>query len=59
MSHALQFYIGGEWVAPVGDARLPVIDPSTEETFAEIAMGTPPMSTVQSPQRATRSRRFH
>jgi len=41
MSHALQFYIGGEWVAPVGHARLPVIDPSTEETFAEIAMGTP------------------
>jgi len=41
MSHELQFYIGGEWVAPVGHARLPVIDPSTEETFAEIAMGTP------------------
>src|SRR5471030_2654561 len=41
MSHALQFYIGGEWVAPVGHARLPVIDPSTEEIFAEIAMGTP------------------
>jgi len=41
MSHELQFYIGGGWVAPVGHARLPVIDPSTEETFAEIAMGTP------------------
>ena len=41
MSHALQFYIGGEWVAPAGDTRLPVIDPSTEEAFAEIAMGTP------------------
>ncbi len=41
MSHALQFYIGGEWVAPLGHARLPVIDPSTEEAFAEIAMGTP------------------
>jgi aldehyde dehydrogenase (NAD+) len=41
MSHELQFYIGGEWVAPVGHSRLPVIDPSTEETFAEIAMGTP------------------
>jgi aldehyde dehydrogenase (NAD+) len=41
MSHALQFYIGGEWVAPVGHARLPVIDPSTEEAFAEIAMGAP------------------
>jgi aldehyde dehydrogenase (NAD+) len=41
MSHELQFYIGGEWVAPMGHARLPVIDPSTEEAFAEIAMGTP------------------
>jgi aldehyde dehydrogenase (NAD+) len=41
MSHELQFYIGGEWVAPAGQARLPVIDPSTEEAFAEIAMGTP------------------
>src|SRR5258708_38573657 len=41
MSHALQFYIGGEWVSPSSHARLPVIDPSTEEAFAEIAMGTP------------------
>jgi aldehyde dehydrogenase (NAD+) len=41
MSHELQFYIGGEWVAPAGHARLPVIDPSTEEAFAEIAMGSP------------------
>jgi aldehyde dehydrogenase (NAD+) len=41
MSHELQFYIGGEWVAPAGQTRLPVIDPSTEEAFAEIAMGTP------------------
>ncbi|SAL48131.1 aldehyde dehydrogenase [Caballeronia udeis] len=41
MSHELQFYIGGEWVAPAGHARLPVIDPSTGEAFTEIAMGTP------------------
>lgn len=41
MSHELQFYIGGEWVAPAGQTRLPVVDPSTEEAFAEIAMGTP------------------
>jgi aldehyde dehydrogenase (NAD+) len=41
MSHALQFYIGGEWVAPVGSERLPVIDPSTGNAFTEIAMGTP------------------
>jgi aldehyde dehydrogenase (NAD+) len=41
MSHELQFYIGGEWVAPAGQIRLPVMDPSAEEAFAEIAMGTP------------------
>ena len=39
MNHALQFYIDGAWVAPATDARLPVIDPSTEEAFAEIALG--------------------
>jgi aldehyde dehydrogenase (NAD+) len=41
MNHELQFYIDGQWVEPAGHARLPVIDPSTEEAFAEIAMGTP------------------
>ncbi|WP_294644237.1 aldehyde dehydrogenase family protein [uncultured Aureimonas sp.] len=39
MNHALQFYIDGAWVAPASDVRLPVIDPSTEEAFAEIALG--------------------
>ncbi|RIY02048.1 aldehyde dehydrogenase family protein [Aureimonas flava] len=39
MSHALQFYIDGEWVDPAAPARLPVIDPSTEEAYAEIALG--------------------
>lgn len=41
MSHSLQFYIDGQWVEPLGQARLPVIDPCTEQSFAEIAMGTP------------------
>jgi len=40
MSHNLQFYIDGEWVNPVGPGRLDVIDPSTEEAFAQIALGT-------------------
>ena len=39
MSNALKFYIDGAWVEPSGDARLPVIDPCTEEAFAEIALG--------------------
>ena len=40
MSHELQFYIDGAWVAPLGTATLDVIDPSTEEAFTKIAMGT-------------------
>ncbi len=41
MSHALQFYIDGAWVDPASASatRLPVIDPSTEEAYAEIALG--------------------
>ncbi|SOE73406.1 aldehyde dehydrogenase (NAD+) [Burkholderia sp. OK233] len=41
MINALKFYIDGAWVEPLGTARLPVIDPCTEEAFAEVAMGTP------------------
>ncbi|WP_152046205.1 aldehyde dehydrogenase family protein [Aureimonas psammosilenae] len=41
MSHALKFFIDGEWVEPARPgATLPVTDPSTEEAFAEIAMGS-------------------
>ncbi|WP_188907383.1 aldehyde dehydrogenase family protein [Aureimonas endophytica] len=41
MSNALKFYIDGAWVEPApGATRLPVIDPSTEEAYAEIAIGT-------------------
>jgi aldehyde dehydrogenase (NAD+) len=39
MSHYQQFYIGGEWVNPSGSRTLDVIDPSTEEAFATIALG--------------------
>ncbi len=39
MSNALKFYIDGAWVEPSGTARLPVVDPCTEEVFAEIALG--------------------
>ena len=39
MSHELQFYIDGAWVAPVEPKFLDVIDPSNEDAFAKIAMG--------------------
>ena len=34
-----RIFIGGEWVVPAGQARSAVIDPSTEEPVAEIALG--------------------
>lgn len=40
MSNALKFYIDGAWVDPVVPATLPVIDPSTEEAFTEISLGS-------------------
>lgn len=39
--HLQQFYIGGQWVAPSGTARLDVINPATEEAVASIAAGGP------------------
>ena len=38
--HELQFFIDGAWVDPLGGTRLPVIDPSSEQQIAEIALGT-------------------
>lgn len=40
MTNALSFYIGGAWVEPATSARLGVENPSTAETFAEIALGS-------------------
>ncbi|MDX7952845.1 aldehyde dehydrogenase family protein [Lichenihabitans sp. Uapishka_5] len=40
MSHALQFYIDGAWVDPVEAKTLDVIDPSTEEAFAQVSLGS-------------------
>ncbi|MEM7339926.1 MAG: aldehyde dehydrogenase family protein [Actinomycetota bacterium] len=34
-----KFYINGAWVSPSTDDRLPVINPSTEEPIASIALG--------------------
>jgi aldehyde dehydrogenase (NAD+) len=38
--HLDRIFIGGEWVLPAGQARATVIDPSTEEPLAEIALGS-------------------
>ena len=38
--HLDRLFIGGEWVKPAGQARTCVIDPSTEEPVAQIALGS-------------------
>jgi len=40
MKEYLTFYIDGRWVEPATLATMDVIDPSTEEVFARIAMGS-------------------
>ena len=39
MDHTLQFYIDGQWVAPLTSDTLDVINPATEQPIAMIAMG--------------------
>ena len=38
--HLDRMFVGGEWVVPETQARSAVIDPSTEEPVAEIALGS-------------------
>ena len=40
MDNALKFYIDGQWVDPIGQETLDVINPATEESIGKIAMGT-------------------
>ena len=40
MVHHLEFYIDGAWQAPVSKKTLPVVNPATEETLYEIALGS-------------------
>ena len=40
MENALKFYINGEWVDPATSNTLDVINPATEESIVQIAMGT-------------------
>jgi aldehyde dehydrogenase (NAD+) len=39
MQHQKNFYIDGAWVDPLSAAELNVVDPSSEQAFARIAMG--------------------
>lgn len=39
MHNTEQFYIDGQWVAPLGEQRFTVINPATEQGVAELAMG--------------------
>ncbi len=39
MKHARQFYIGGQWVAPLTNETIDVINPATEQPITSIAMG--------------------
>ena len=40
MNRHAQFYIGGRWLEPAIPAALDVIDPSTEQPFTQIAVGS-------------------
>ncbi len=40
MQHAKHFYIDGKWVDPIKPALLDVIDPSTEEAYIQISVGS-------------------
>ncbi|MGK9051836.1 aldehyde dehydrogenase family protein [Neorhizobium petrolearium] len=40
MSNHLKFFIDGAWVAPAIPVALDVIDPSTEEAYTQIALGS-------------------
>ncbi|PSJ55662.1 aldehyde dehydrogenase family protein [Kumtagia ephedrae] len=42
MTNHLRFFINGEWVDPVVPATLEVIDPSTEEAYTKISVGSKP-----------------
>jgi aldehyde dehydrogenase (NAD+) len=40
MQHLHQFYIDGQWIDPVGQGQIGVINPATEEAAATIATGS-------------------
>jgi aldehyde dehydrogenase (NAD+) len=40
MRHALQFYIGGQWVDPVRASAIDVINPATEQSAGQVSLGS-------------------
>jgi aldehyde dehydrogenase (NAD+) len=40
MEKKLKFYIDGAWVDPVSPSSLGIVNPATEETFAQISLGS-------------------
>lgn len=39
MENLLKFYINGEWVAPLSDVTMPVLNPATEKQIGTVALG--------------------
>ena len=39
MDNLLKFYINGEWVEPVSDETMPVLNPASAEQIGEVALG--------------------
>ncbi len=37
---ALRFYVGGEWIDPLGRETMPIMDPATEERIGTVALGS-------------------
>jgi aldehyde dehydrogenase (NAD+) len=42
LSHPDEIYLDGNWVGPVGDGRIEVVSPSTEEVLIRVAEATEP-----------------
>ncbi len=41
MIDRLKFYIDGAWVSPAEPKTMPVVNPATEETMYDVALGSP------------------
>ena len=39
MKNISKFYIAGEWVNPISDNMMPVLNPATEEQIGTVALG--------------------
>jgi aldehyde dehydrogenase (NAD+) len=39
MKNLSNFYISGQWVNPISEASMPVLNPATEEQIGTVALG--------------------